>query len=425
MTARANHQVVVIGGGFGGLRVAQGLRGADIDVTVVDAHNFHTFQPLLYQVATAGLDPDDVAHPLRGLFRGRDRVAVRVARVDRVDLDARRVHVSRGEPLDYDTLVVAAGTIATDLGIDGVDQHSFPLKSVADATHLRDHILAVFEDAEVTPDVDAAVLDVVVCGGGPTGVEMAGGLKDLYDHVLSKDFPDLPVAEARITVVEALDRLLDGFSDQSSRAARDTLERRGVRVMTDSPVQQVVPDGVLLQSGEHLAAGTVVWATGVRSAPLAETLGVELGKGGRIVVGPDLSVPGQPEVFAIGDIAVDPDHPLPQVAQPAIQGGKHVAEQILRRLRGEPTVAFEYVDKGSMATIGRRAAVADLPIGLRLKGTVGWLAWLGLHLVYLIGGRNRLSVLVDWCWNYLTYDRASRLLSPTTDGLPGGSTDQP
>jgi len=412
------HRVVVIGGGFGGLRVARGLRGVDADVTIVDAHNFHTFQPLLYQVATAGLDPDDVAHPLRGLFRGHDHIDVRVARVDDIDLDERIVRVSRGEPLPYDTLVIAAGTISADLGIDGVEEHTFALKSVADATRIRDHILAVFEAADIDADFDRRQLDVAICGGGPTGVEMAGGLKDLYEHVLRKDFPDLPVSEARITVIEALDHLLDGFSDQSSTTAHATLEERDVRVMVGSPVERVERCCVHVQGGERVHAGTIVWATGVKAAPLAERLGVELGKGGRIVVDHDLSVPGHPEVFAIGDIAVDPDHPLPQIAQPAIQGGRHVAEQIGRRLRGEPTEPFDYVDKGTMATIGRRAAVADLPIGLHLKGTIGWLAWLGLHLVYLIGKRNRLSVLVDWAWNYLTYDRASRLLSPTTDGLP-------
>ncbi|MEZ5296038.1 MAG: NAD(P)/FAD-dependent oxidoreductase [Ilumatobacteraceae bacterium] len=408
------HRVVVIGAGFGGLRVVRGLRDLDVDVVVVDQHNFHTFQPLLYQVATAGLDTDDIAYPIRGIFRRQHNATVRVAAVTDVDIGRRTVHTSRGDPLRYDTLVVAAGTISHDFGIPGVSDHTLPLKSVADAVAIRDHVLATFERATFDDEVGPS-LDVVVCGGGPTGVEMAGGLTELYDRVLRKDYPGLPVGEARITLVEAADQVLSTFDESLGSKAAATLRTRGVDVVTGTPIARVDHGVVELDDGRRIGAGTIVWAAGVRAAPIADLLGVELGRSGRIVVGDDLSVPGHPEVFAIGDIAVDPERPLPQVAQPAIQGGKHVARQIARRLAGEPTERFEYTDKGSMATIGRNQAVADLPGGLKLSGPVGWLAWLGLHLLYLMGFRNRINVLVNWTWNYLTYDRASRLLAPSDD----------
>jgi NADH dehydrogenase len=420
----ARHRVVVIGAGFGGLRVVRNLRDAEVDITIVDAHNFHTFQPLLYQVATAGLDTDDIAYPIRGIFRRQRNVDVRVSSVTDIDLDGRQVHTDRGTPLPYDTLVVAAGTISSDFGIEGVEEHTLPLKSVADAVAIRDHVLTVFEAAAIGPDPEAS-LDVVVCGGGPTGVEMAGGLRELYDRVLREDFPGLPVADARITVVEALDRVLSGFDESLSAKAAETLRRRNVRVIEGTPVEQIRAGVVELESGEQLRAPTIVWAAGVKASPVAAMLGVELGKAGRILVDADLSVPGHPEVFAIGDIAADRDEPLPQVAQPAIQGGRHVAEQISRRLRGEPTVPFSYTDKGSMATIGRNQAVAELPIGLKLSGIIGWLAWLGLHIVYLMGFRNRINVVVNWAWNYFTYDRAARLLAPDTHQLPPGNEREP
>ena len=254
-----------------------------------------------------------------------------------------------------------------------------------------------------------------MCGGGPTGVELAGGLVELYARVLSKDFPHLPVASARITLIEAVPRLLSAFAPKLGARAARTLSDRGVDVSTGVAVERIDAGVVTLTDGRQVRAGTIVWAAGVRAAPLAALLGTEIGRGGRIVVGPDLAIPDHPEVFAIGDIAVDPDNPLPQVAQPAIQGGKHVAAQVRRRIDGRPTEPFHYLDKGSMATIGRHDAVAEFPGGWTLTGPIGWLAWLGLHLLYLVGFRNRLNVFVNWAWNYLTYDRASRLLTPTDD----------
>jgi NADH dehydrogenase len=406
----SRHRVVVIGAGFGGLRVARDLRSADVDITIIDTNNFHTFQPLLYQVATAGLDTDDIAYPVRGIFRRQRNVTVRMATVTDIDLAARLVTTDRGDPLPYDTLVVAAGSVSYDFGIPGVAEHTFPLKHAADALAIRDHLLATFELVALE-GAGPGALDVIVCGGGPTGVEMAGGLSELNRLVLAKDFPTLDVAGARITLVEAVDRVLGTFDESLSEYARRTLERQGVEVITGAPVASVQPGVVCLQDGRELRAGTLVWAAGVRANPLAERLGVELGRGGRIVVGHDLTVPGHPEVFAIGDIAVDPDAPLAQVAQPAMQGGHHVARQIERRLAGEPTERFEYHDRGYMATIGRHVAVAEFPNGWRLRGPVGWFAWLGLHLLYLMGFRNRANVFVNWAWNYLTYDRASRLIA--------------
>ncbi len=412
------YRVVVIGAGFGGLRVARGLHDRAVDVTIVDANNFHTFQPLLYQVATAGLDTDDIAYPVRGIFRRQPNVSVRMATVTAVDLAARQVVTDRGQPLAYDTLVVAAGSVSYDFGIPGVAEHTHPLKTAPDAVALRNHLLARFEEASLTGDTAGGALDVVVCGGGPTGVEMAGGLAELYQRVLAKDFPMLDVAGARITLVEAAPRVLGTFHESLGERARHTLTARGIEVVTAVAVERVEPGAVHLAGGRVLSARTVVWAAGVRANPLAELLGVELGRGGRIVVQPDLSVPGHPDVFAIGDIAIDPEASLPQVAQPAIQGGKHVAEQIVRRLGGRATEPFRYRDRGSMATIGRHHAVAEFPNGRRLHGVVGWWAWLGLHIVYLMGFRNRANVLVNWAWNYVTYDRASRLL-----GEPARASD--
>jgi NADH:ubiquinone reductase (H+-translocating) len=417
--------VAIVGAGFGGLAAAEALLGEAVDVVLIDANNFHTFQPLLYQVATAGLDADDVSFPVRGIVRPRRRwwwpwrrvptnVDVLMARVKALDLDQRTLTTEDGVRLTYETLVLASGAVSHDFGVPGVAEHAYPLKQLDDALALRAHILDKFERAAVDPSLVASGgLDIVVCGGGPTGVEMAGGLLELYHKVLARDFPQLPVADAHIVLVEVAGRLLTPFTEQSSRRALRTLERRGVEVRLGVGVDRIEDTKVHLTDGSVIAAHTAVWATGVRAEGLAAMTGTPVGRGGRLVVEPDLSLPGHPEVFAVGDIAASPDRdgdPLPQVAQPAIQGGKHVAGQILRRQRGQPTVPFRYFDKGQMATIGRHDAVAELSNGWRLSGPIGWLSWLGLHLVYLLGFRNRLNVLVNWAWNYVTYDRGSRIL---------------
>jgi NADH:ubiquinone reductase (H+-translocating) len=408
------HRVVVIGAGFGGMATARALRDTPVDVVIIDANNFHTFQPLLYQVATAGLESGNVAYPVRGVFRRQPNVDVRMARVTGVDLDSRQVALDEGAPIPYDTLVIAAGAVSTSFGVPGVDEHALPLKHLADAIAIRRRIIDRFEHAASRPELVAeGALNVVVCGGGPTGVEMAGGLMELYDHVLRDDFGHLPVDEARVVLVEAAPRLLPPFTEQSSRRAMRTLTRRRVEVRVGVGVEEVLESCVRLTDGTQIPAHTVIWAAGVAASPLAALIGTATTRGGRLVVERDLSLPGHPEVFAIGDIAASPgddDAPLPQVAQPAIQGGRHVARQVAHRLAGEPTEPFRYHDKGSMATIGRLDAVVEFPFGLKLSGPVGWVAWLGLHLVYLMGFRNRLNVFVNWAWNYLTYDRGSRLL---------------
>ena len=415
-------RVVVLGAGFAGLAAVKGLRDAPVGVTLVDANNFHTFQPLLYQVATAGLDVDDVAYPVRGIFRRQHNVTVRMARVTGIDLDGRLVQVDRGPPLPYDYLVVAAGAVSNDYGVPGVEEHCFALKSVDDAVALRSGLLDRFEQvaAESHPPRPGD-LDVVICGGGPTGVEMAGAVRELITKVMSRDFPGREIERARVVLVEATDRLLGGFSERSSDRALRTLRRRGVEVFLGAGVARIDGVGVHLADGRVLPSRIVVWAAGLRASPLAGLLALPLGRGGRLLVEEDLSVLGRPEVFAVGDIAAAPDldgTPLPQMAQPAIQGGRHAACQIRRRLRGLPGERFRYHDKGSMATIGRYEAVAELPLGIRLWGWLGWLSWLGLHLLRLMGFRNRLNVLVNWTWNYLTYDRGSRLLAEADRELP-------
>jgi NADH dehydrogenase len=425
------HRVVVIGAGFGGVAAAKGLRRAPVDVDLIDANNFHLFQPLLYQVATAGLDADDVAYAARGIFRHQRNVDVRMALVTSIDLDAKVVTVDRGEGdvavLPYDTLVVAAGAVSTSYGIEGVEELTIPLKDLDDALDLRLAVLERFERAANDPDsVTRGELNVVLCGGGPTGVETAGAMMELFQRVLTRDFRNVDVRAARVVLIEAAPRLLGTMSPKSSERAARTLSRRGVEVRTGVGVQRITTDGnrrlVHLADGTVIPAGAVVWTAGVRASPLAEAMGVELTKGGRIVVADDLSLPGHPDVFVVGDIAASPATVagsdtsagaavLPQVAPVAIQGGAHAARQIVRRLAGEPSEPFHYHDKGTMATIGRNEAVAELPGGTRLFGFPGWVAWLGLHLVFLIGFRNRANVLLNWAWNYLTYDRHSRIVA--------------
>ncbi len=405
----------MIGAGFGGLAAARALAEAPVDVVLVDARNHHTFQPLLYQVATAGLDGDDVCYAVRGIVARQRNAEVRLGEVTAIDLEGRAVHLADGERLGYDHLVVAAGAVTADFGIPGVEEHAFGMKSLEDAMAIRTHVLLQFERADARPElVEQGALTIVIAGGGPTGVELAGGMVELFHSVLNKDFPHLDTRRARVVLVEATDRLLGTFDPELGQNARDTLEKRGVEVLVNTTVAEVTPGEVRFSDGRSIATSTMIWAAGVRAHPLAASMGVELTKGGRVVTREDLSVPGHPEVFVIGDMAGTTGADgglLPQVAPVAMQGARHVAEQIQAQLRGEPTTAFHYVDKGSMATIGRRDAVAQLPGGVRLTGTLGWLAWLGLHLVMLIGFRNRLNVLVNWAWNYITYDRGSRIIS--------------
>ena len=401
--------VVIIGSGFGGIRAAKALARVEVDVTIIDANNFHTFQPLLYQVATAGLDADDIGFPIRRIFRRNHSISFVLGEVTGIDLQGRTVTVGDDRLFGFDYLVIAAGSISASFGIEGVDRYTFPLKTLHDALRLRAHLLSRFERASAH-SAGPVDLGVVVVGGGPTGVEMAGGLRELIDKVFRKDYPDLASTPTPITLVEAADRVLGAFHRSLSDQAAAALRRRQITVELGTGVDHVEPEVVVLKDGRRLPAGTIIWAAGVTAGPVAGLLGIALARGGRIPVGDDLSVAGHPNVFAIGDIALPPGDPLPQVAQPAIQEGKHVAAVIAARLTGRTIAPFRYRDKGSMATIGRNQAVAELPHGLRFHGFIGWLMWLGLHLIELMGFRNRANVFVNWAWNYLTYDRGSRLL---------------
>src|SRR3954447_19375757 len=416
--------VVVIGSGFGGIRATKRLTDVDVDITLIDANNFHTFQPLLYQVATAGLDADDIGFPIRRIFRRNRSVSFVLGEVTAIDLEGQTVTVRDGRTFSFDYLVIATGTISTSFGIEGVDGNTFPLKTLDDALRLRAHLLTQFERASAVgdPPVD---LGIVVVGGGPTGVEMAGGLRELIDRVFRKDYPALAATDISITLVEAADRVLGPFQPALSKQAVKILRERRITVELGVGVDHVESGAVVLRDGRRFSAGTIIWAVGVTASPVAGQLGVPLGRGNRIPVNVDLSLPGHPNVFAIGDIALPPGDPLPQVAQPAIQQGTHVAAEIAARLAGRTIPPFRYHDKGSMATIGRNQAVVEFPNGLRFHGFIGWLMWLGLHLIELMGFRNRANVFVNWAWNYLTYDRASRLLldPPSTRVEPPGATN--
>jgi len=416
-------RVVIVGCGFAGLNAARELAGAAVDVTLVDRNNFHTFQPLLYQVATAGLNPADVAHAARGIFHDAPNVVFRRAEVRGVDWDARALLLDSSSPLVFDYLVLAAGATTTFFGIPGADQCALPLYTLRDAVRLRNHVLAQFERADLVPEIiEDGALTFVIVGAGPTGVEVAGALVELFEMVLAKDFREVDVRRARVVLVEMADHVLGTFSPKSRDHARRTLESRGVEVRLGSVVKAVEPNRLVLDTGEHIPTQTVIWAAGVRANPLADLLGLAQERGGRITVEPGLSLPGRTFAFVVGDLAAarSPKGELyPQLAPVAIQSGRHAARQIRRLVEGRPTTPFRYKDKGIMATIGRRSAVAELPLGVKLSGTPAWMAWLGLHLVYLIGFRNRLSVLVNWAWNYLTYDRGPRVLFDEPPDSPG------
>jgi NADH dehydrogenase len=408
--------VVIVGAGFGGVSTARALADAPVDVTVVDRHNFHTFSPLLYQVATSGLAPDDIAPNLRGIVQNDANVDARLADVVGIDFEGRRVLVDEGPDLPYDYLVLAAGAVSSDFGVPGVTEHAYPLKTLEDATRLRSAVLSRFEEANADPTLahgEDGCLTFVVAGGGPTGVELCGALAELFDRVLAKDFKHLDVTKARVVLVEMTDHLLGAFRPPSRQEAVVELEARGVELRLGTSIARVRADAVQLGDGTTIPTRTVVWAAGVKANPLGPKLGLPTVARGEIAVGPDLSVPGHPEVFVIGDFAGAVDRKgdaLPQLAPVAMQGGRHTAHTIARELQGKRRRPFHYVDKGIMATIGRRSAVAELPLHIRFWGTLGWLSWLGLHLVFLIGFRNRVVVLVNWAWNYFKWDRGHRVI---------------
>jgi NADH dehydrogenase len=405
--------VVVVGAGFGGLRVARALRRAPVQVMLVDRNNYHLFQPLLYQVATAGLEPEEIAKPARAILRGQKNFDFRLVEVTRVDLDAHRLETSDGT-IAYDYLVLAPGGQTNFFGLDALQRHGLGLKGIADAIAIRNHVLTCFEKAMLESDAEQrrALLTFVVVGGGPTGVEMAGALSELIRLVLVKDYPKLNIKDVRILLLEATDRLLPALPERLREAAGKTLWRKYVEVRFGATVADFDGRQVRLKSGEIIPAQTVIWAAGVRAAPLGATLGIAPARQGRIPVEPTLQVAGHPEVFVLGDAAYreQDGEPLPMVAPVAIQMGESVARNIGRLLRGKPLVPFRYRDQGTLATIGRNAAVAHV-FGLNLSGFPAWVMWLVVHIIQLIGFRNKLFVLLNWAWDYFFYERAARLIT--------------
>ncbi len=411
MASKPSPHVVVIGAGFGGLACVRAFRDSKVDVTLIDRHNFHTFQPLLYQVATAGLNAADVAYPVRGILRRSQRAKFQLGMVTAVDTAAKNLTLDSGAVMAWDWLVVAAGATTNHFGVPGAAEFGLSLYTLEDATALRNHVLTRFEESASGTNDDGALTFVVV-GGGATGVEIAGALAELVDKVLRKDFPDLDVSRVKIVLAEGQARLLGTFAPKLSSHAIETLRSRGVDVRLNTPLSAVADDHVVFGDGTSMLTRTVVWAAGVKANVLGALLGVELGRGGRIPIRPDLRLLEHDHVLAIGDIAaIDYNGRLaPQVAQVAIQSGKHAAETILAVEADRATKPFAYKDKGSMATIGRNAAVAEFPNGLKLRGFIGWLSWLGLHILTMLGFRNRASVILNWAWNYVTWDRGPRLI---------------
>jgi NADH:ubiquinone reductase (H+-translocating) len=406
--------VVIVGGGFGGMSAARTLRTRHVRVTLLDRHNYHLFQPLLYQVATAGLSPGDIASPIRWVLRRQRNVQVLLGTAVAVDAAARTLRLDEGS-LPYDYLVLAAGSSHSYFGHEDWETYAPGLKTLDDALRMRRRMLLAFERAERAPgDAERRrLLTFVIVGGGPTGVELAGALAEIAQHTLANEYRSIETGTARIVLVEAGPHLLSMYPPGLRTAAERSLRRLGVEVRKNTPVTAVRP-GTIEAGGETLEVGTVLWAAGVSASPLARTLAAPLDRVGRVEVRPDLSVPGHPEVFVVGDLAAfaQDGQLLPGVAQVAIQQGRHAAENIVRLSAGQPTRPFVYRDYGNMATIGRAAAIADFG-RVRLSGWIAWVAWLGLHIVKLIGFRNRLGVMLQWAWAYFTYQRSVRLI---TDG---------
>jgi NADH dehydrogenase len=412
-------RVVVIGAGFGGLAVLAELARAGLQATLVDRHQYTTFQPLLYQVATGGLNLEDVAFPVRTLLR-RMRPG-RFVRGDVVEVDWERhtIGLEDGTMLGFDHLVLATGAATNFFGVDGAARHALPLYTLTDAARLRERLSSRLEYAAVASGVRPR-LRVVVVGGGATGVEMAGALAELADLLVGRDYPELDRSDITLELLERAPRLLSAFHPTLSQYARKELERRRVVVRTNCRVQAVRDGEILVSDTGPVPYDLLVWAAGVAVPDLAAYRGLARTPSGRLAVAPTLQLPGHPEAFAIGDlVGAGSGRELPQLAQPAIQAGKHAARQLDRMSRGLPPLPFSYRDRGTMATIGRRAAVAELRAGVRLTGSLAWMAWLGLHLVELLGARNRLSVLLNWSWRYLAWRRAAGLIqAPSSAGGP-------
>jgi NADH dehydrogenase len=414
--------VVVLGGGFAGLSACRGLDDPRVRVTLVDRQNHHLFQPLLYQVATAGLAGPDIAQPLRHIFSNQDNVTTLMDEVKRVDLNARRVDLVHGGSLGYDYLIVALGARTGYFGHDEWARHAPGLKTLSEATHLRRELLLAFERAETAIDPLEAdrLLGFVVVGGGPTGVETAGALAELARRVLVDDFRRIDPSRARVHLIEAAPKLLTMFTPEQSEYTRRRLEKMGVTVHLNAPVSEV-GQGYVVAGGRRFDSAVTIWAAGVEGSPVTRTLaGAPLDRGGRVQVSPDLSLPGRREVFAAGDVVLltDPNGVrVPGVAPAATQMGGHAAEQILADLSQRRRTPFIYRDKGSMATIGRSTAVAKV-FGMNWTGLAAWLLWMSVHLVFLMGMRNRIGVFLSWIWSYCRWQRGARIIVDTRDPVP-------
>ena len=412
--------VVIIGGGFGGLMAARKLARSPVRITLIDRKNHHTFQPLLYQVATAGLSPGEIAAPIRWILRSRPNIQVLLAEVEDFDLSRRVVKISN-EEIPYDYLIVAAGATHAYFGHDEWEPLAPGLKTIEDALELRRRILLAYELAErrSASGEDELPLNFVVVGGGPTGVELAGTLAEIARRVLANEFRSIDPKRTRILLLEGGPRILPAYPEDLSQSAVDQLQRLGVEVQTSSLVTGIEP-GAVRMGEARMPAAVILWAAGVAASPLGKKLGVPVDRAGRVLVNPDLSIAGHPEVFVIGDLAtLKDDHGklLPGVAPVAMQEGTATAKNIQRDLRHEPRQNFHYVDKGSLATIGRAAAVADFG-KFHVSGFIAWLSWLFIHIFFLIGFRNRIIVLIQWAWSYFTYERGARLITGDTR-LPG------
>jgi NADH:ubiquinone reductase (H+-translocating) len=412
--------IVIIGAGFGGLWASRALRRAAVRVTLIDRNNYHGFWPLLYQVAAAELDAEQIAYPLRRILRRHRHVTFFLADVQEVDFTARTVEAGN-RTLHYDYLVLALGSTSSYFNIPGAAEHTFPLKTMEEGIHLRNHILRCFERAvqESDPGRRRELLTFVVVGGGPTGVEYVGALSELVQGPLAKDYPGIDVSEVSLVLVEMMDRLLGAMPEKLGSYALERLRRRQVDLRPNTTVAAIDEHAVSLLDGSCLNTATVVWTAGVRGHPLAERWGLPVGRGGRLQVEPTLQVPGLPEVYAVGDLvafADDTGQPLPMLAPVAMQQGERASANILRQIAGQEPETFRYFDKGTMATIGRSAAVAQLR-GISFTGFIAWIIWLVVHLFQLIGFRNRLVVLINWAWSYLFFERAVRLILPRQRAL--------
>ena len=425
-----NPRVVIVGAGFGGLVVARALARYPVRITLIDRQNFHTFQPLLYQVATAGLSPGEIAAPIRWILRNRRNVEVLMAEVQDFDLARKVVKLADGE-ISYDYLVVASGASHAYFGHDEWEPFAPGLKTIEDALEIRRRVLLAFELAErqANSEHEHVQLNFVVVGGGPTGVELAGTLAEIARRALTNEFRTIDPRKTRIVLLEGGPRILPAYPEDLSRSAQEQLKRLGVEVHTSAMVTNVTP-GTVHMGETQLPAAVILWAAGVAASPLGKKLGAPVDRAGRVAVNPDLSLPGHPEVFVIGDLATLKDKkgkPLPGIAPVAMQEGKATAHNIGAEMRGEPRKNFHYFNKGNLATIGRAAAVAEFG-KIHISGFLAWLAWLFIHVFFLIGFRNRIIVLVQWAWSYFTYERGARLITgdrhlPGWDELRADKTD--